>query len=93
MEDTLWAYNPDLVSVTVTGVLILILMEDTLWEIADTADAGSGDVLILILMEDTLWVNLLCRKVEKDTVLILILMEDTLWENDVNQFSMDSFAS
>ena len=39
-------------------VLILILVEDTLWDFSRNAYQAMDKVLILILMEDTLWVSM-----------------------------------
>ena len=40
------------------GVLILVLMEDTLWDVLIVLKIGVEYVLILVLMEDTLWAQL-----------------------------------
>ena len=65
---------------TVYSVLILILLEDGLWQIAEFRTSLRTIVLILILLEDGLW---LAYKCEDNTgnvkVLILILLEDGLW--------------
>ena len=60
------------------GVLILILMEDTLRAIRAKRRRAFGEVLILILMEDTLRVLIGQLLLPLKGVLILILMEDTL---------------
>ena len=65
MEYALWAlllFNLFLVA----GVLILILMEYALWEVAvPEGAAGTPPVLILILMEYALWVHFLNYYYEK----------------------------
>ena len=64
----------------VTRVLILILMEDTLWDYPRCKGWWCACVLILILLEDTLWVAQYGKQqLDERQVLILILMEDTLW--------------
>ena len=40
----------------VANVLILVLMEDTHWEVGHIGQQGEHLVLILVLMEDTHWV-------------------------------------
>ena len=82
MEDTLWGYWKIFQKPKSHFVLILILMEDTLWGLTDKKMVIEKFVLILILMEDTLWENeKWSYKHELERVLILILMEDTLWES------------
>ena len=61
-------------------VLILILLEDTLWALCRISGCSRTRVLILILLEDTLWdseIDFVDK--EGNDVLILILLEDTLW--------------
>ena len=61
-------------------VLILILLEDTLWvEVKNVVRNLLESVLILILLEDTLWGVALTLDKKVEGVLILILLEDTLW--------------
>ena len=55
MEDTLWAIHGWVWRHELVCVLILILLEDTLW-VGFILRPGKGcTVLILILLEDTLW--------------------------------------
>ena len=62
MEDSLWRMKLLMVAAE-TAVLILILMEDSLWP-AGTMVAAFGEwvVLILILMEDSLWLPEITKK-------------------------------
>ena len=60
-------------------VLILILLEDTLWGCHKASTAQVLWVLILILLEDTLWGRKVTAWTPNKVVLILILLEDTLW--------------
>ena len=53
MEDTL-RVSSVLISLLVSCVLILVLMEDTLRALADFNNENNVTVLILVLMEDTL---------------------------------------
>ena len=80
MEDTL-RVNWDVSELNDDGeVLILVLMEDTLRDMADNEKACLKAVLILVLMEDTLRGKRFQRKASVCSVLILVLMEDTLRE-------------
>ena len=63
-----------------SGVLILVLMEDTLRDLKTEKKEILEQVLILVLMEDTLRETVLKRIRRKRRVLILVLMEDTLRE-------------
>ena len=54
MEDTLGEFDDSTGGTDASGVLILILMEDTLGVVLNPASVSIADVLILILMEDTL---------------------------------------
>ena len=62
-------------------VLILVLMEDDLWEKFYLTLLFACAVLILVLMEDDLWGGKTMSDWEQIfRVLILVLMEDNLWE-------------
>ena len=54
MEDTLGVPKDNYVSVSLSLVLILVLMEDTLGALREQLRGFRGKVLILVLMEDTL---------------------------------------
>jgi len=63
-------------------VLILIVLEDALWEIHRRPMGEVVMVLILIVLEDALWVQGVYRRNKVvSTVLILIVLEDALWAN------------
>ena len=64
MEDTLWE-RKEVVS-ELLKVLILVLMEDTLWELISVTQTKLQLVLILVLMEDTLWA-MYARKMQLPT--------------------------
>ena len=50
-------------------VLILVLMEDTLWDFSVTGYiCKDAEVLILVLMEDTLWVETLVDRLRKGSL-------------------------
>ena len=80
MENTLWDIGGSLI-VEFIDVLILIIMENTLWvRTMHLISLMKGWVLILIIMENTLWAfkqRVLLFNTLK--VLILIIMENTLW--------------
>ena len=54
MEDTLRAVYQPSGAIARVSVLILVLMEDTLRELAQNMEENNFSVLILVLMEDTL---------------------------------------
>ena len=58
MEDTIWETSIQC-NVERVYVLILIIMEDTIWGRDDDSAMLKGSVvLILIIMEDTIWVGI-----------------------------------
>ena len=61
-------------------VLILIVLEDALWEWNKYTKLEYGLVLILIVLEDALWVWVWWSDALICVVLILIVLEDALWE-------------
>ena len=79
MEDTLGAIMVTIREHLSRGVLILVLMEDTLGDQVIEQLVKNGAVLILVLMEDTLGESTFQEVLIKILqVLILVLMEDTL---------------
>ena len=60
-------------------VLILIILEVTLWDELSMRSLSLADVLILIILEVTLWDKDYVRYVNRFIVLILIILEVTLW--------------
>ncbi len=48
------------------SVLILVLMDDTLWSTTNTAKENPFVVLILVLMDDTLWFQF----IDENTIVI-----------------------
>ena len=71
---------------TINVVLILVLVEDSLWEPKQGRGLKTSLVLILVLVEDSLWD---CKPdfVDgiADCVLILVLVEDSLWEEKTTE--------
>jgi len=61
-------------------VLILIVLEDALWEILVKLPGIFCLVLILIVLEDALWGDNKTNEIDYVIfVLILIVLEDALW--------------
>ena len=58
MEDALWGGIVYIIRTHVLVVLILVLMEDALWEEPGGVLRARKQVLILVLVEDALWVKL-----------------------------------
>ena len=61
-------------------VLILIILEVTLWDRLVFSKWQACGVLILIILEVTLWGDKRYAQILSCTVLILIILEVTLWE-------------
>ena len=55
MEDGLWPLVSKQHGQLLVSVLILVLMEDDLWQIFKIMKYNFSYVLILVLMEDDLW--------------------------------------
>ena len=71
-------------------VLILIIMENTLWVFKiRNYSLGKNEVLILIIMENTLWATFFFSPSNHYSVLILIIMENTLWVGTNAQYRMN----
>ena len=68
MEDWLW-------------VLILVVMEDDLWQPFSEPSSSTSNVLILVVMEDDLWPLIRKSMVICLKVLILVVMEYGLWQD------------
>ncbi len=65
-------------------VLILVVMEDALWQFLYNSSGFTIGVLILVVMEDALWqFSILPILVITTRVLILVVMEDALWLVDI----------
>ena len=64
-----------------TEVLILVLVEDSLWVSRQYSQLVNRlRVLILVLVEDSLWEQLeMMHQFMNADVLILVLVEDSLW--------------
>ena len=67
---------------TYPWVLILIVLEDALWDYENSNKSNRNfSVLILIVLEDALWeFYQIIEKLKLNFVLILIVLEDALWE-------------
>ncbi len=79
MEDSLW-HAADQANMKVSQmVLILVVMEDSLWPNERAVETLKHLVLILVVMEDSLWLDYIIKDCIANAVLILVVMEDSLW--------------
>ena len=66
-------------------VLILVVVEDSLWHDPVAANIVAAlIVLILVVVEDSLWPGLGISLGSFSNVLILVVVEDSLWRTNTN---------
>ena len=61
-------------------VLILVVVEDSLWPASDCLWGSGLRVLILVVVEDSLWPYMDATGDDDIEVLILVVVEDSLWQ-------------
>ena len=79
MDDGLWPEVNDAIQYLSFMVLILVLVDDGLWQSCIYTGRARQIVLILVLVDDGLW-PWFNPPIEEDIyVLILVLVDDGLW--------------